>query len=410
MPISAGAASHVVVASSGRASYHAIMTIPKALGRAIRFAGRLDTSHGLTALFAARANRLRAELPLVDLSILNPTLAGIEYPDGEIRDAIARAAGARYEPEPFGSMPARSAVAEDFARRGISIDPARICLAASTSDALAQLFKLLADPGDVVLVPRPGYPLLDILAPLDGLRVGSYAVEDDGAWVLPSPPPECRVVLAMAPHMPGGTLPTRESLERLSRFCHASGAALIIDEVFADYADSGIGSAATMAPLVFRLGGLSKTAGLPGVKLGWIAAEGNPVVVRDALERLEHIADAYLSVNQIAMSALPDLLSLAPCIRANISSRIRENLATLSESSIGKILRSTGASWTAVIEVDDDEQVAAALLDRGWWVHPGYLYDYSEPRIVVSLLTPADPFRDALPAIEEATGCITRSR
>lgn len=330
---------------------------------------------------------------------LNPTRVGIPYPEAQIRGILARASTHEYEPDPRGPIAAREAVSRDLARRGIRVAPDRILLTASTSEAFGLLFKILADPGDAVLVPRPGYPLFDHLAPLEGLVVAPYDVAPDGAISLPPPSPRVRAVLAVAPHAPTGTMPGAVT----------SKVPVILDEVFADYitpAQARGGSSAPPpkidAPLVFRLGGLSKTAGLPGLKAAWIAIQGDPKLALEAADRIETASDAVLSLNAVVARALPELLDLAPKIRERIRSRLAENLALLRASSLAPRLCGTGAAWTIQIRIEgDDEAAALAHLERGVFAHPGYLYDFPEgsPRLVVSLLTPPDRLAAAVPSL-----------
>ena len=322
---------------------------------------------------------------------LNPTRVGLSYPDAEIREILARAATHEYEPDPRGPLAAREAVSRDYARRGVRIAPDRILLAASTSEAFGLLFKILADPGDAVLVGRPGYPLFDHLAPLEGLRVEPYDVASDGEISLPAST-AARALLVVAPHAPTGTMPG----------VVASTIPVILDEVFADYSPAP--SPRIEAPLVFRLGGLSKTAGLPGLKAAWIGIEGAANLAGEAYDRIETAADAVLSLNAVVARALPELLGsmIAPRIRSLIRARLDENLALLCASSLAPRLAGTGAAWTIQIRIEgDDEATALALLERGVFAHPGYLYDFPEeaPCLVISLLTPPDRLAAALASL-----------
>ena len=150
--------------------------------------------------------------------------------------------GSATNPTPFGLPSARAAVAADFARRGFPIDASRIVLTASTSEAYAFLFKTLCDPGDEVLVPRPGYPLFDYLAGLESVRPVAYPLEHDGEWHLDlaalreRATARTRAVVVVSPHNPTGAFLKRSELEGLEAFCADRGLALVSDEVFADYA------------------------------------------------------------------------------------------------------------------------------------------------------------------------------
>ncbi len=255
---------------------------------------------------AAVQARRDGRAPLVDLTLSNPTAAGLGPPE-ELLASLSDARAARYEPEAIGLAAAREAVAADFGRRGVAVPPDRIVLSASTSEAYAWLFKLLCDPGDTVLVPRPSYPLFEYLARLESVAVESYPLRYDGEWhlvpgeVARALGPRTRAVVVVTPNNPTGSYLKKDELAALRALCAERGIALVSDEVFADYSfapdERRAPSAAHEGPcLAFGLGGLSKSCGLPQLKLGWTAVSGPQALVRDALARLELVADSYLSV------------------------------------------------------------------------------------------------------------------
>lgn len=356
----------------------------------MRTSNRLEWGEA-NSLTQRRDELTRSGRSLIDLTVLNPTLVELDYPAEEIREIFRSAARCEYDPHPLGSLAARSAVSGDYARRGIEIPPDQICITASTSESFSLLFKLLADPRDSVLVPRPGYPLLDQLAPLDGIGVESYRAD---APDLSDATVSCRLISIVAPHMPLGTVPDREVLDDLLSSCLEREIVPILDEVFADYSADSIGKLSGHRAPVFRLGGISKTAGLPGVKIGWIGWECHD---ENLCSRLEFVADAYLSPNQVGMNALPSLLRAAPGIRTAIMRRIATNIQAIDDAGMTPRLRSTGASWTAVLAIaGDDEAAVGDLLDEGVWVQPGYYYEIAEPCLVLSLLTRPDRFQRGL--------------
>ena len=257
---------------------------------------------------------LRVEgVPFVDLTESNPTRAEIPYPD-DLLTSLADPAALRYEPSPFGLASARRAVAEDQRRRGVTVDPAHVVLTASTSEAYSWLFKLLCNPGDGVLVPRPSYPLFDHLTALEGVRAHPYAIEYHGHWEidvesLAAAPLDIRALLVVSPNNPTGSFLSAEEFQRVCGVCRHRKWALIVDEVFADYpleASHPLTDVAVRSEvLCFTLAGLSKTIGLPQLKLGWCIA-GGPAAERDAaLAALEVIADSYLSVGTPVQVATP---------------------------------------------------------------------------------------------------------
>ena len=278
------------------------------------------------------------------------------------------------------------------------------------------LFKLLADAGDEVLVPRPSYPLFDHLTRLDLVTARPYDLEYHGAWSIDissverALTPRTRALLLVSPNNPTGSFVAARELERLAALCASGGVAIIADEVFADYelrpgAAAGAGFAMDCRhALAFSLGGLSKSAGLPQVKLAWIAAGGPDAVVAEALERLEIICDTYLSVSTAVQLAASHLLERAPAIRAQIQSRIAANYRQLVERVAAwpacSVLRADGG-WHGVLQVpsftSEEELVVDLVTKAGVLAHPGFFFDFPrESYLVVSLLTPHAVFAEGL--------------
>jgi alanine-synthesizing transaminase len=348
---------------------------------------------------------------LLDLTLTNPTAAGIEYP-ASLLGALADRAAERYDPSPLGLPGARAAVATDYARRAIDMAPERIVLTASTSEAYSLLFKLLCEPaGDAAMVPVPSYPLFDHLTRLDGVTPIAYRLEYHGRWAVDLDTVDAgwtdrvRAVLAVSPNNPTGSILTGAELDALARRCADRDAALILDEVFADYpltaapvapVASGFSGTHASAPpcLTFRLGGLSKSAGLPQVKLGWIGVNGPDALVRGALDRLELICDTYLSVATPVQAAAPRLIEEGASVRQRIVERVRTNFESLRALSAAhpsvELLRGD-AGWSAVLRVPStrsEEDLVLELLEQdGVLVHPGFFFDFPhESFLVVSLL------------------------
>ena len=350
------------------------------------------------ALDAARA---RGE-PILDLTTSNPTTAGIAYPRDAILRALADARALAYEPLPFGLPSARAAVAER-----LGVDPSRVVLTASTSEAYAFLFKLLCDPGDELLAPQPSYPLFDHLARLEDVRLAPYRLAYDGAWHVDldglerAVTPRTRGVLSVAPNNPTGSYLKTWELERMAR----TGLPIVSDEVFASYP---LGDDAARAPtalaaegaLVFALGGLSKLAALPQIKVGWIVVGGPDALARPALDRLEVIADSFLSVSTPAQHALPALLATSDAAHAQIHARARRNLAALQKAAAGSaitVLHVEGG-WYATLRlprIDAEEAwILTLLAEDRVHVHPGSFFDFAdEAYAVVSLLTEEETFQ-----------------
>ncbi len=366
---------------------------------------------------AERAIRARGGR-LIDLTETNPTRVGLAYPQ-HAQQALASMGGLTYDPRPFGLTSAREAVAETIQAAGRPIDPARVILTASTSEAYSFLFKLLCDPGDEVLVPVPSYPLFEHLTRLELVEVRPYPLEYHGTWsidthaVEAAATPRTRAVLVVSPNNPTGSLLTRGDLQALAAFCASRGVALVGDEVFCDYPIDPRPDVARVLDqeeaLTFSLGGLSKSAGLPQMKLGWMAAGGPPPLVETALARLEIICDAFLSVSTPVQHAAAELLALGGDIRRLIVGRVRQNLEVLQALAAGRpscsVLRVEGG-WSAVVRVPATGPEEALVLDLvehdGVLVHPGYFFDFPhEAFIVVSLLPGPAAFRDGVARLIE---------
>lgn len=348
--------------------------------------------------------RMRAEgRPLIDLTITNPTVAGIDYPPG-ILAPLSDGAALSYDPNPAGLPDARAAVARDYVRHGINVAPDRVVLTASTSEAYSVLFKLLCAPdGDAVLAPVPSYPLFDHLTRLDGVRCLPYRIEYHCRWAIDFGTvtggwnERVRAVLAVSPNNPTGSIVTDAELRVLGEMCAARDAALVIDEVFVDYA-LGARSISPSSPppcLTFRLGGLSKSAGLPQLKLGWIVVDGPHTLVRDALDRLELICDTYLSVSTPVQVATPALIRDGATVRARILERVRANdeaLRALAVAYPSIHVLPCEAGWSVVLRVPStrtEEDLVLELLETdGVLVHPGFFFDFAHEAFLVGSLLP----------------------
>jgi len=371
---------------------------------------RLPPHAEINALTRALARRRAAAAPVLDLTESNPTRAAFAYDSDLLRDLSSEAA-LQYERRATGLRAARQAVARDQARRGAVVDSEQIVLTASTSEAYSWLFKLLCDPGDTVLVPRPSYPLFDHLTSLEGVQACPFGLEYHARWTIDfaafgTASPSTRAVILVSPNNPTGSYVNADEVDRLADLCRARGWALIVDEVFADYAldaEHPLTDIATRVDVpAFTLGGLSKTVGLPQVKLGWIVVGGTAETRARALGGLEFIADSFLSVSTPVQIAAADLLERGAGLRAQIHDRVRGNLAVLRaltrEFTACDVLRVEGG-WSAVIRVPatrSEEQLVVDLLEReGVLVHPGYFFDFPrEAFVVASLLPPSDVFRE----------------
>jgi hypothetical protein len=353
--------------------------------------------------------------PILDLTESNPTRAGFDYPTEEILAALAQTPAMLYEPTPRGLVVAREAVAGYYAERGFSVDPEHIHLTASTSEAYSYLFKLLADQHQSVLVPQPSYPLFEFLAALEGVDLRHYELSYvhplgwriDFDSVERAITADTRAIIVVSPNNPTGSFIKLHEVERLNAICAERGLALIVDEVFGDYGfDVDNSRAASLvsndAALTFVMSGLSKILALPQMKLGWIVTSG-PAGLRDeAIERLDLIADTFLSVGAPVQHAAPAWLRLRQPLQDQILNRARGNLNWL-EQRLGdsplRLLRVEGG-WYATLELprhfSEEDWVLTLLEEEDVLSHPGYFFDFSrEAFLVLSLLPRAEIFRTA---------------
>ena len=379
-------------------------------------------------MFALRANwslapnrlsklideRRRRGLSIIDLTESNPTRCGFAYDSSEILAALADPRAMTYEPDPRGLLSARLAVAEYHAERGITLDPGQIFLTTSTSEAYSYVFRLIADPGDSILVPRPSYPLLDFLARLDDLDLIPYPLVDHDGWRIDlealraSLGPRTRAIVAVHPNNPTGSFVQREELGGLLGICRERQLALISDEVFADYAfeanDRRVRSCGSSEALSFVLSGLSKISALPQMKLAWLVVNGPGELLTEALARLEIIADTYLSVSGPILHALPRLLDSRRSLQPQILERVQSNSKWIDKNlPVGSPVTrlATEGGWYTILKLPptrSDEDWAIELLTQdGVLVHPGHFYDFSSDGcLVVSLLPRQDAFQSGL--------------
>lgn len=373
--------------------------------------------------FTAEPNRLTRALSrartraLCDLTESNPTRVGLAPSERELGQLLAPEGVARYLPEPFGLSSARQAIAHELAGRGFAVDPENVLLTASTSEAYGYLFKLLCDPGDEVLVPAPSYPLFDVLAQLEQVRLVPYPLRYDGEWHLEraalraAKSERARAIITVHPNNPTGSFLKRDELRALSEL----GLPIVSDEVFADYAlredPARAVSALEADALVFRLSGLSKACALPQLKLAWTVIAGPQAEVAEARARLEHIADSYLSASSPVQLALPRLLAAAEPTRQRIRARVQENLACLRASladSSASVLAVEGG-WYAVVRMPatrDDEEWALALLEEDdLLVQPGYYYELGGAHLVLSLICEPATFAAGVAKLRARVGC-----
>jgi alanine-synthesizing transaminase len=363
------------------------------------------------ALEEARSSGVR----VLDLTISNPTQAGLHYDEPQILQSLASPRSMDYDPQPKGLPNARAAVAAYYqTQHGIqNLDLDRIILTTSTSEGYSFVLRLLCNPGDELLVPKPSYPLFEFLADLQDVKLVPYPLIYDHGWQMDFPSLEkavskrTRAVVVVHPNNPTGSYVHPQEQESLNRFCREHELALIADEVFLDYAHDRAprqSFAANQDVLTFTLSGVSKISALPQMKVAWIATSGPAQQVEAAQARLEVIADTYLSMNAPIQCATPVLLDQRKNIQPQLLDRVLSNLAELDRQLAQQKTcqrLSLEGGWYAVLRVpvtQTDEELAVDLLSRkAVLVHPGHFYDFStDGYLVLSLITQKPEFAEAL--------------
>jgi alanine-synthesizing transaminase len=372
--------------------------------------GWITAPSALSVAIAAR----RALPGLLDLTASNPTAVGLPALPPELVAALADPGVVGYDPDPAGPLPARAAVAAHYASLGYAVDPARLRLAASTSEAYGWLFTLLCDPGDAVIVAHPSYPLLDDLARLQSVALTPVGSTWHGRWELDldaldaAITPRTRAVALVHPNNPSGAYITLDLRAELIARCRRHDLALLVDEVFLEYPhrvdDRRAPSFVTCDEvLTFTLSGLSKTLALPQMKLGWVHVHGPEAARVEALRRLEHVADCFLSVGAPVLRAAPAWLRRSEALQRPVRERVAANLAALGRALGGDSaisLLPVEGGWSAVLRLPttrDDDAWVLGLLERGVLVQPGYFFDVpGDGHMVLSLLPRPDHFAEGL--------------
>ena len=391
----------------------------------MRFANRTEWTTDETAWSRALEARRRSGLSILDLTASNPTQCGFRYEANLLAELSAE--GARtYDPDPRGMLAAREAVCGYYGDHGALVDAEQVVLTTSTSEGYSWLFRLLCDPGDEVLIAQPSYPLFELLATIDDVKLVPYALffdpgGDPGGshgWSVDFHglrgriTPRTRAIIVVHPNNPTGHFTTTAERAALSELCRERGLALIVDEVFLDYPfvrnESQVSFArGEEAALTFVLSGLSKIAALPQMKASWIVCRGPEEMRREAMRRLEIIADTFLSMNAPVQHALPGWLRGRHTIQRQIRQRVQENLDALDrvlarEDKIARLACEGG--WYATLRTPSyasGDTLAIRLLERhGVAVHPGSFFGFREQnRLVISLLTLPEIFAEGIASL-----------
>ena len=377
------------------------------------FADRTNWNLEPNRLSEALARHRVAGKPLIDLTASNPTECGFTYDRERILSALADPQSLSYEPEPKGLLAAREVIVGYYADRGDHVAASDMLLTTSTSEAYAFVFRILCNPGDEVLIPTPSYPLFDLLADIQDVRLVRYPLIYDHGWQIAfhaleaALTPRTRAIIVVHPNNPTGHFVKPDERSGLNQICAGRQLAIIADEVFLDFALSSkrhLSWVANSEVLTFTMSGLSKMCGLPQMKAAWLAASGPKDLKTRALERLEVIADTYLSMNAPIQHAIPEFLQQRHEFQRQLMSRVRGNLAELDRQLATQKACSRleiEGSWYAVLRVPatrTDEEVALDLLEKeGVYVHPGHFYDFpADGYLIVSLIGSEQEFGEGI--------------
>jgi alanine-synthesizing transaminase len=374
------------------------------------------TPNALTRALTCAIEEARASgQTILDLTISNPTEAGIRPDTGAVLAALSNSEAMHYDPQPRGLLSARRAVCRYYREsHGVSnLDPEQLILTTSTSEAYSYIFRLLCNPGDEILVPKPSYPLFEFLADLADVKLVPYPLLYDHGWQIDfdslykAANPRCRAVILVHPNNPTGSYVSANETSALNSFCRSHALALIVDEVFLDYSHDATPRPSFVAnadALTFTLSGISKISALPQMKLAWVATSGPEEIVAESGARLEVIADTFLSMNAPVQLAADVLLAQRRLIQPILLERLRANLAELDQQllkhpSCARLQAEGG--WYAVLRVpaiESDEDLAVRLLRKAnVSVHPGHFYDFpNEGYLVLSLITEPVTFREGV--------------
>lgn len=387
----------------------------------VRFSARTAWDRAETELTRVLRERRAAGLPVFDLTGSNPTQCGFIYDESAILRALENPDALKYDPDPRGIERARQTVAAYYGGHGASVNTERIFLTTSTSEAYSFLFRLLCDPGDEVLIAQPSYPLFDFLAALDDVRLAPYPLFYDYGWHLDTEAlrqritPRTRAIALVHPNNPTGHFTKAAERGELENICREHDLALVVDEVFLDYSiggqDAGSFAAGEHPGLTFVLSGLSKIAALPQMKAAWIAAFGPEAELREALSRMEIIADTFLSMSAPIQHALPHWMEGRGDLQRQIRQRVAVNLRALDDLLAAQQLvtrLAVEAGWCVPLRIPaifSGEEAAVHLVrGAGVAVHPGHFYGFDGGGwLVISLLTPEEDFRRGVQAILQFT-------
>jgi alanine-synthesizing transaminase len=376
------------------------------------FAARTNWNLTPNPLAEALERHKSSGRPLLDLSASNPTECGFKYDAPAIMRSLCAPASLQYHADPKGLKSARQSVSDYYSVHNEQVSVDDIILTASTSEAYSFIFRLLCNPGDELLIPTPGYPLFDFLADVNDVKLTRYPLFYDHGWHIDlhalkqSITPRTRGVIVVHPNNPTGHFTKPGETAQLNQICSDAQMAIIADEVFLDFSlgEAHKSFVANAGALTFTMSGISKISGLPQMKFSWMAVSGAEEAKREALARLEMIADTYLSLNAPIQLAAPTLLQQRAAFQQQLIVRVRTNIDELDSQLAGNNHLSrlvVEGGWYAVLRIPatrTDEELAIELLEKhDVYLHPGHFYDFpGEEYLVVSLITREQDFSEGV--------------
>jgi alanine-synthesizing transaminase len=356
--------------------------------------------------------------PLIDLTESNPTRCHFDYPP-DVLAAFQTPANLAYHPDSKGMMKTREAIARYYRQKGENISAEQIVLTSSTSEGYSFIFRLMCNPGEKILFPKPSYPLFQFLVELNDLNIDFYPLTYQQTWdihidrlasVLTD---DTRGIVLVNPNNPTGSFIKKNELQFLNNLCREKNLFLLSDEVFSDFSfvqkSDAVSCVGNKDILTFTLGGLSKTLAMPQMKLSWIIVNGPQTIVPETLARLEVIADTYLSVNTPVQNALPLWFEKREVLQESIKTRLKHNLTYLKNQvkhTKDVSLLDVEGGWYAVCRLPkfktEEEWVMDFLTKDYCIVHPGYFFDFEEDHcIVLSLLPEEQIFKEGISRLFE---------
>lgn len=360
----------------------------------------------------------RNNISIIDLSESNPTKVGFNYPEKFVLKDFCSGKNLIYNPHPKGLINAREAICKFYHKKNINIHPESIIITAGSSDAYNYIFRLIAEPGDEILVPSPSYPLLQFLSRLNDISIKNYRLLYDGEWhididsIYRNITNKTKAILFIHPNNPTGSYVKNEEYEKVLELANRYGLIFISDEVFYEYEiedkPNKFNSFSEKSDiLTFTINGISKLLGLSQMKLGWVIVSGPNKLKQEAINRLEIISDTFLSVNTPVQNSLPIWLENYEELHNQIKHRVIINYFRIKDQILANSaieLLNVEGGWNGILRFPniftDEQWVELFLKKYRLFLQPGYFYDFERGAyLLVSLLLPENIIKKNIIAV-----------